>query len=145
MLEPSQVEKWVKDRMKENPFMTLIGAKMDEVKCGFAQLSIEIDPKKHANRYGAVHGGVMFAMADTAMGALCYSLGAQFVTLSATINFIKNTMQNDTFIARATPIHRGRSTIIGKVQVFNHENVLMADLMVTMFVTGIFDEIPKKW
>ena len=84
-------------------------------------------------------------MADTAMGALCYSLGAQVVTLSATINFIKNTMQNDTFIARATPIHRGRSTIIGKVQVFNHENVLMADLMVTMFVTGIFDEIPKKW
>ena len=145
MLEPSQVEQWVKDRMHENPFMTLIGAQMDKVACGYAQLSIAIDPKKHANRYGAVHGGVMFAMADTAMGALCYSLGKQVVTLSATINFIKNTMNPDRFIARATPIHVGKSTVIGKVQVFNHEDTLMADLMVTMFVTGNFDEIPKKW
>ncbi len=145
MLEPSQVEHWVAQRMRENPFMELIGAKMDKVAFGYAQLSINIDPKKHANRYGAVHGGVMFAMADTAMGALCYGLGKQVVTLSATINFIKNTMQQDRFIAKATPIHVGKSTVIGKVQVFNHEDVMMADLMVTMFVTGSFDEIPKKW
>lgn len=145
MLEANQVEKWVKERMKENPFMNMLGAKMDEVKWGYAQLSLPIDPKKHANRYGAVHGGVMFAMADTAMGALCYSLGKQVVTLSATINFIKNTMSSDVFIAKATPIHTGQSTVIGKVRVYNHENVMMADLLVTMFVTGTFDEIPKKW
>ena len=39
LLEPSQVEKWVKDRMKENPFMTLIGAQMDEVKVQFEKPS----------------------------------------------------------------------------------------------------------
>jgi len=66
---------------------------VEEVKWGFARLSMAADPATHGNRYGAIHGGALFTLADTALGAVCYTIGAMVVTMSASINFIKNSMK----------------------------------------------------
>lgn len=45
-----------------------LGFEMVERGDGFCRMAIEIDPERHFNPQGVVHGGVPFALADTAMG-----------------------------------------------------------------------------
>lgn len=145
VLTAAEVPGWVEKHMDENPFMHLARIKMEEIKCGEVTLSMEADPAIHANRYGAVHGGALFTLADTAMGALCYSIGSMVVTMSASVNFIKNTMKKEHITAKATLIHRGKSSVVCKVEIFNEKLELMVEVTGTMFVVGHFDEIPEKW
>ena len=125
--------------------MHLAKIEIAEVKWGYAKLSMAADPKIHGNRYGAVHGGALFTLADTALGAVCYTIGAMVVTMSASINFIKNTMEKEMVTAEATLLHKGRSSVVCKVEIFNQAKELMVEVTGTMFIVGHFDEIPEKW
>ena len=125
--------------------MHLAKIQVEEVKCGYAKLSMAADPKIHGNRYGAVHGGALFTLADTALGAVCYSIGSMVVTMSASINFIKNTMHKEKVTAEATLIHKGKSSVVCEVEIFSEKQELMVEVTGTMFVVGHFDEIPEKW
>lgn len=145
MLTDKEIRKWMYERFEENAFMKLADIRLSKVECGYVEFTMDADPKKHGNRYGAVHGGAMFTMADTAMGAVCYSIGAKVVTLSASVNFIRNTKEKEQLVAKAGLIHAGRSTIVCRVEIFDSKGRKMADVTGTMFVVGHFDEIPQKW
>jgi len=144
-LTAAEIPAWMHDRFAENPFMHLAKIEIAEVKWGYAKLSMAADPKIHGNRYGAVHGGALFTLADTALGAVCYTIGAMVVTMSASINFIKNTMEKEMVTAEATLLHKGRSSVVCKVEIFNQAKELMVEVTGTMFIVGHFDEIPEKW
>ncbi|MFN8616695.1 MAG: PaaI family thioesterase [Dehalococcoidia bacterium] len=53
-------------------YQVLIGLDIYERGDGFSRSRIEIGPD-HMNPHGVVHGGVLYAMADTGMGAALYS------------------------------------------------------------------------
>jgi len=48
-------------------------------------------------------------------------------------------------MAYATLIHKGRSSVVCKVEIFNEAKELMVEVTGTMFIVGHFDEIPEKW
>ncbi len=144
-LTAEEIPLWMDKRFAENPFMHAAKIKVEEVKYGFARLSMEADPLTHGNRYGAIHGGALFTLADTALGAVCYTIGSMVVTMSASTNFIKNTMRKEKVMAYAKLVHKGRSSVICQVEIFNEAKELMVEVMGTMFVVGHFDEIPEKW
>lgn len=144
-LTAEEIPVWMAERFKENPFMHLADIHIEKIKWGYAELSMQADPLKHGNRYGAIHGGALFTLADTALGAVCYTIGSMVVTMSASVNFIKNTMQAEKVMAHATLLHKGKSSVICKVEVFNEAKELMVEVTGTMFVVGRFDEIPEKW
>lgn len=144
-LTAEEIPVWMAERFKENPFMHLADIQIEKVKWGYAELSMNANPLKHGNRYGAIHGGALFTLADTALGAVCYTIGSMVVTMSASINFIKNTMKAEKVMAHATLLHKGKSSVICKVEVFNEAKELMVEVTGTMFVVGRFDEIPEKW
>lgn len=52
----------------EPDFISLIGLRTVERSTEYARSEIEIGPR-HMNPHGVVHGGVLYAMADTGMGA----------------------------------------------------------------------------
>lgn len=61
---------------------------MGEQGCSQAQLSV--DPDRHYNPQGVVHGAVLFALADTGMGAALYptlSQGQLCATIEIKINY----------------------------------------------------------
>jgi len=144
-LTAAEIPGWMHERFAENPFMHVAKIEVEEVKWGFARLSMAADPATHGNRYGAIHGGALFTLADTALGAVCYTIGAMVVTMSASINFIKNSMKKEMVMAYATLIHKGRSSVVCKVEIFNEAKELMVEVTGTMFIVGHFDEIPEKW
>lgn len=145
VMNAQEIKEWMYHKFEENAFMKLADISILEVTCGACKMAMDVDPKKHGNRYGVVHGGALFTLADTAMGAACYSIGAKVVTLSSSVNFIRNTAEKCRVIATATLIHVGHSTIVCRVDNEGPDGRKMVDVTGTMFVVGHFDEIPQKW
>ena len=55
----------------DHPFADLIGLTLDQQGGGSSTFSLSVDDR-HLNPHGVVHGAVLYAMADTGMGAaLC--------------------------------------------------------------------------
>lgn len=131
--------------MAANHFMNVAAIKLSKVECGYCEMVMHTDPAIHGNRYGAVHGGALFTLADSAMGVVGYSIGCKVVTLSSSINFISNTKEKEAILAKAYLVHAGHSTLVVRVEEFDHTGRKMVDLTGTIFVIGHFDEIPQKW
>ncbi len=69
-------------------FAKLLGIQVLEVGPGRARLRMQLR-SDHLNGLGTVHGGAIFALADTAFAAACNSHGPVSVAISANILFMK--------------------------------------------------------
>ena len=137
--------KLVRDVYSVNQFVALSDIKIDSVTCGEATLSMVIDPAKHTNLYGIVHGGALEALADTAVGVASATVGARVMTLSINMNFIKNIHPGEKATAIAKVRHHGHTTIVVDVDTYDEQHELMGRTTATMFVRGEFENIPAKW
>ncbi len=59
-----------------NPFGELIGLSFSNLEEGHSECRLHVE-EKLLNPYGVVHGGVIYSLADTAMGGALYSLISQ--------------------------------------------------------------------
>lgn len=59
--------------LEPHPFADLIGLEVSEASDGIAVTKLEVQPAL-LNPHGVLHGGVLFSMADTSMGAAVKSL-----------------------------------------------------------------------
>ena len=73
----------------------------------------------HRNPSGAVHGGVIFCLADVMGGTACRTLDALPVTVSSTISYMRPMLGGEVIYARADIIRRGKTTIFVEVRVLN--------------------------
>jgi acyl-CoA thioesterase len=72
-------------------FAELIGLKVDEQRPGFSRLSLQVT-EDHLNPHHVVHGAVVYALADTGMGAALYPTlqeGQICATIEVKINYFK--------------------------------------------------------
>ena len=85
----------------DHPFADLIALTVDEERAGHSVLSLVVT-EDHLNPHRVVHGAVVYAMADTGMGAALYptlSEGEICATIEIKINYFK-------------PVHQGRLTCV---------------------------------
>jgi acyl-CoA thioesterase len=74
-----------------HPFAELIDLQVTEQRPGFCKCSLTVDAK-HLNPHRVVHGAVLYALADTGMGAALYptlSEGEICATIQITMNYFK--------------------------------------------------------
>jgi acyl-CoA thioesterase len=74
-----------------HPFAELIDLRVEEHRAGFSRLTLQVTPD-HLNPHGVVHGAVVYAMADTGMGAALYPTladGEICATIEVKINYFK--------------------------------------------------------
>jgi acyl-CoA thioesterase len=93
----------------EHPFAELIALRTEEQAEGRSRLSLVVAPA-HLNPHQVVHGAVLYAMADTGMGAALYpSLGEGEIcaTIEVKINYFKP-VSSGTLTCNTQVIHRGR-------------------------------------
>lgn len=139
----------IQDIFSTNQFVKHCGIVIDDVECGVARLHMDIKKEVHTNLTGYVHGGALNTLANTAVGVACCTVGARTVTLNITTDFISNLKDGHTASAEAHVKHRGRSTVVLTCDLFE----IMSDgtrrplthSIVTMFVQGDDDRVPKKW
>jgi len=78
------------------------------------------------NGFDVIHGGLTFALADTAFAFACNSYDQQAVAASAQIEFLRPATVGDELKAVATEDHRGRRSGHYTVHVRNQRNELIA-------------------
>jgi len=94
----------------EHPFAELISLRTEEQAEGRSRLSLVVAPA-HLNPHQVVHGAVLYAMADTGMGAALYpslAEGEICATIEVKINYFKP-VSSGTLTCITQVIHRGRS------------------------------------
>lgn len=115
--------------------------------CGYRQLGmrdsryeIELEVQKlHLNRFGFVHGGLLFTMLDTAMSHAVYASlpleEAEGVTLEMKINYLKKARLGDLLTASGIVVHRTRRTAFAEGVILNQDGALVAKSTATMLST----------
>ena len=117
----------------------LVNMRVHESEDGNSVLTMDVTPNA-LNSAGYVHGGMLFTLADYAMGAASRSLveeGYSTVTLEAKANYISN-VQEGRLVARSQALHQGKHLIMLETRICNAET---NDLI--MIVTGTFYIVPK--
>lgn len=145
MEQVKDVPAYIRAMYRQNNFMNNFGVQIGEIKCGSAEVSIDIDPDRHFNHRGICHGGVFTALADSVLGVTGASVGAKVATLSFSMNFIKNVHDAEHVSVRSRVRHHGRTTMVIEAELTDHRGILMATILTTMFIVGRFEEIPAEW
>ena len=87
------------------------GITIDEVRAGFARLSMAVRADM-LNGHGTVHGGMVFALADTAFAYVCNGKNEKAVAAQASIVFLGSAHDGETLIAEADELSAaGRSGV----------------------------------
>lgn len=116
-------------------YLAALGSmKLQESEPGTTAITMDITPPI-LNGYGFVHGGMLFTLADYAMGATALKHvdpGCQVVTLEGKANYMEN-VREGTVIAHCELLHKTRHLITLETRI--HETATEKLLMV---VTGSF-------
>lgn len=106
------------DRSSVPPVATLLGASLEEYGEGRATMTMEATAAHH-NSMGTLHGGLLGALADMAVGAaLATTLeqGESFTTLTLNANYLRAVLEGPV-TATAEVIRRGRRTALVRCRV----------------------------
>ncbi len=95
-----------------------------------AEVAVTLRPES-MNLHGAVHGGLLYGLADCVAGIAARCDGNDYVTQSAHVNFLRNTKQG-TVYALAEIVRRGRHMVVIHVTVRDAQERLLADCAVDM-------------
>jgi len=122
----------------EFPLATHLGMVTEVTSPGESVASVTVVPA-HLNPHGAVHGAVLFAMVDTAMGAATMSVlpdGQWCASIDVQLRFCRPVFTGQ-LRALATVVQAGKRVVHLKADVHDENQDLVA------YATGSFAVIPK--
>ncbi len=83
------------------------------------------------------HGGSLMSFADT-MGAVSTSAslpeGARTTTLESKTNFLRGAPEGNTLRGVCTPIHKGRTTMVWRTEIYREDGKLVAVVTQTQLI-----------
>lgn len=112
-------------RLRNDPFPNQLGVEVMELGPGYARVTLAVDGQM-TNIHGITHGGVVFTLADVALGLASNSHGPGAVAVNVNINYIRASKPGDRLTATATEEHLGRRTASYRVTVEDQRGKLVA-------------------
>jgi uncharacterized protein (TIGR00369 family) len=119
----------------QNPFWSLLGMELLDVRKGWAQIKVPFS-EKIVNAIGIVHGGVIFSPADSAIGVALAGLlhrDELITTVEMKINYLKP-FDSGAIIAEGKIIHRGTHTAVGEAEVKDAAGNVIAKALGTYMI-----------
>lgn len=108
-----------------DPASSGLGIVLEEVGPGFARLRMAVRAEM-LNGHGTCHGGVIFALADSAFAAACNTYNAVTVAAAASIDFLAPAQAHDELTAEARELWRSTRSGIYEVKVSNQRGETVA-------------------
>ena len=129
------------------PLMHTLDFKAESIEKGKAVFSFE--PQEfHYNPIGTVHGGVISAILDSAMGCSIHSLlpvGTGYTTLELKVNFLKAvTIKSGELKATGKVVHSGSRTALVEAQLTDQNGTIYAHSTSTCMIFNINTEFNKS-
>ena len=113
LAEAATAQMYARDRAAQH-----LGITLDEVRPGYARMSMEV-VEWMVQGHDMCHGGLMFALADTAMAFASNARNEQHVALHANIDFLRPAQLGERLTAEAREGDRSRRTGMYDVLVTN--------------------------
>jgi acyl-CoA thioesterase len=127
--------KVVSRMMQDDAFSQWLGIEILEVDEGYSKIQMKLRGQM-LNGLGIIHGGIAFALADSAFAFACNNRNNLSVALDTSITFTRAAMPGDVLVAEAKELHNGRSTGLYLITVTNQHNQQVALFKGTCFRTG---------
>ncbi|AQZ94327.1 PaaI family thioesterase [Halopseudomonas phragmitis] len=129
MVDHPALKSFAENRMSD--FTRLIGLEFRHISTGECHLYLDID-QRHFNSTGRVHGGVVFTLLDSAMGAAAFSVlepDEVTATVECKINYTR-AVTGGTLDGRGKVVHAGTRTVVVDGEVWQ-DGVLVAKALGT--------------
>ena len=102
------------------------GIAIEEARLGYARLSMRVRADM-LNGHGIVHGGMVFALADTALAYVCNGGNEKTVAAQASIVFLGSASEGETLIAEAEELASAGRSGVTRVSVRTSEGRAIAE------------------
>lgn len=113
-------------RMYDNdPASRALGITIDVPACSEAVATMAVR-EDMLNGHRVCHGGLLFALADTAFAFACNNDGTARLSAAGSIEYLRPARLGDRLSARATPRHQGRRRGVFDVEVRDQEDRIVA-------------------
>jgi uncharacterized protein (TIGR00369 family) len=125
----------LKERVRNSPFHRWAGVELVSVGGGRGELAMELQDH-HFNPQGIVHGGIISAMADTAIGLALRSrlpAGMTHRTAQLNVHFLAKG-EGDRLVGRGRAVHLGRRMGYGEADVLDGTGRVLARATATFIV-----------
>ena len=108
-------------RYNASPFNAAHGFVASLPEDGFGIVEVELT-EEHRNVWGIPHGGILFAMADSASGLAASSVcGGHIVTSGSSVNFIFASQSAQHLRAEARVIKAGHALAVVQTEVYDQD------------------------
>ena len=104
------------------------GITIEEARADYARLSMVVRANM-LNSHGIAHGGMIFALADTAFAYVCNGANHASVAAQASIVFLDKVREGETLVAEATEIAREGRAGVTRVAVRAGDGRSIAEFM----------------
>ena len=125
------VEQTIRDRFGSSEFARWFGLRIAVIGDGISEVHLDVQPH-HLNPGGIVHGGVIAAMLDGAIGLALRTrlgIGSRHVTLQLDVQYIsmvKTSHLPVLLVAKGTFVHAGSRAAHGEASLFDAGRRLIA-------------------
>ena len=130
-----QARKRIAEMAAHDPFVRSLGIECTGGGFGRAAVSLKVR-REHLNFNGTCHGGVIFALADTAFGLAANSHGAVAAGIDAHITYQVAVQAGDVLTANAIEITRSRRLGVYRVDVTRADGTPVSSFTGTVYVTS---------
>lgn len=107
--------------MERDHFSQWMGIELIDISEGFCRLRMTVK-KEMLNGFGILHGGVSFALADSAFAFASNSYGRLSVSLNASMTYSKSAKESDILLAEAKKVTLGNRTATFDVEISNQSS-----------------------
>ena len=102
------------------------GIQIEEVREDYARISMVVRADM-LNSHGIAHGGMIFALADTAFAYVCNGANHATVAAQASIVFLDKVREGETLIAEAAEVAKEGRAGVTRVAVRAHDGRIVAE------------------
>ena len=102
------------------------GIVIEEARAGYARISMKLRPDM-LNGHGIAHGGMVFALADTAFAYVCNGANHASVAAQASIVFLDKAAEGETLVAEGEEIAREGRAGVTRVSVRTSDGRTIAE------------------
>lgn len=123
---------WIRSIFPRVQFVRQMGIRISRLGSGQATLVVDTRPE-HLQPQGAVHGGVIATLADTAVAMALFTLVppmTQMATVEMSINYL-TPHRGGRLRAEASILRKGKRVAVGEVDVWNSARQRVAKALVT--------------
>lgn len=118
-----------------DPFAKTIGATLDELRPGYARMSLTVTPNL-VGPHGKTHGGTVMSLAETALAAATHAYGNIHLALSVNVTFHNATTVGDTLTAEVNEQRAGGRIAGYNINVTDQNTTLIATCQAVVYKTN---------